>query len=53
MTNARLFGLFRGKLGNVTGNSVAELNSIPCHGTTEGVLDLNLDGSRVDDAFAH
>lgn len=44
MTNAKLFGLFRGKAGDLTGDGVIDLNHIHCHGTTSGELDLSCGG---------
>jgi hypothetical protein len=53
MTNARLFGIFRGTLGNQTGEGdQADLNAIPCHGTVDGVHDLHMDGTQTPDPFA-
>ncbi|BCJ62516.1 HEAT repeat domain-containing protein [Micromonospora endophytica] len=44
MANTVIYGTFRGKLGDVTGNGTLSVNSIPCHGTVNGELDLDLDG---------
>lgn len=52
MTNTRLYGTFRGKIGDVTGDGILDVNTIPCHGTVDGEHDLHCDGSKVDDPFA-
>jgi hypothetical protein len=51
MTNARLFGTFRGKVSDWAGSGRIQLNAIPCHGTVDGEHDLLCDGSEVDDRF--
>lgn len=52
MTNTRLYGTFRGKIGDLTGDGVLDVNTTPCHGTEDGEHDLHCDGSRVEDPFA-
>lgn len=52
MTNVRLYGTFRGKIADHTGNGVLDINTIPCHGTIDGRHDLYADGSCVDDPYA-
>lgn len=52
MTNARLFGTFRGKIADHDGDGQVDVNSIECHGTVNGEHDLRCDGSKADDPFA-
>lgn len=52
LTNARLFGLFRGKIADHDDDGYLDVNSVQCHGTVEGEHDLHCDGSQVDDPFA-
>jgi hypothetical protein len=50
-TNARLYGLFRGKLSDHSGSGIAEMNIVPCHGTVDGEHDLHADGTCLPDPF--
>jgi hypothetical protein len=51
MTNAVLFGTFRGKISDSTGDGLLDVNTIPCHGTVGGEHDLDCDGTRVADPY--
>lgn len=51
MTNGVLYGTFRGKVSDHTGDGSLDINSIPCHSTVAGEHDLYCDGSKVDDPF--
>ncbi|MEM9555985.1 MAG: PBS lyase [Acidobacteriota bacterium] len=51
MTNAVLFGTFRGKISDHTGTGALDINTIPCHGTVDGEHDLHCDGAAVQDPF--
>ena len=51
MTNAVLFGTFRGKLSDHSGDGYLDVNTIPCHGTVDGEHDLHCDGSKVEDPY--
>ncbi|TYB49023.1 HEAT repeat domain-containing protein [Actinomadura chibensis] len=42
--NTVIYGTFRGKLADQTGEGEYHVNTIPCHGTVNGELDLDLDG---------
>lgn len=44
LANTVIYGTFRGKLSDVTGDGTLKVNSIPCHATVDGELDLDLDG---------
>lgn len=44
MANTVLYGTFRGKLGDLNGDGKLNVNLIPCHGTVNAELDLDLDG---------
>lgn len=52
MTNTRLYGTFRGKISDLNDDGHLDLNTIECHGTVDGELDLHCDGSKVDDPYA-
>jgi len=49
MANTAIYGTFRGKLGDLTGSGTLDVNSVPCHGTVNGELDLDLDGIADED----
>lgn len=49
MANTVIYGTFRGKLGDLTGDGKLNVNLIPCHGTINGELDLNCDGIADED----
>ncbi|HEX6292814.1 MAG TPA: HEAT repeat domain-containing protein [Herpetosiphonaceae bacterium] len=49
MANTVIYGTFRGKLGDLNGDGTLDVNLIPCHGTLDGELDLNLDGIADSD----
>jgi hypothetical protein len=51
LTNARLYGIFRGKLSDHTGDGVVDVNTIRCHGTVDGEHDLHCDGTKLADPF--
>jgi hypothetical protein len=51
MTNAKLYGTFRGKSGDYTGAGRMTLNAIKCHGTPDGHVDLHADGTGMPDPF--
>jgi hypothetical protein len=51
MTNAVLFGTFRGKITDHDGDGLLDVNTIPCHGTVDAEHDLHCDGTRVPDPF--
>ena len=51
MTNARLYGIFRGKVSDHTGSGAASVNLVPCHGTLDGEHDLHCDGIKAPDPF--
>lgn len=40
MTNAKLYGTFRGKSGDFTGAGQYTLNAIKCHGRPDGTIDV-------------
>jgi len=52
LTNTYLCGTFRGKIGDLDGDGFADVNLIPCHGTVDGRLDLNLNGRCDRDVYA-
>jgi hypothetical protein len=52
MTNTRLYGTFRSKISDLDDDGYLDINTIKCHGTEDGELDLNCDGTKVDDPFA-
>jgi hypothetical protein len=49
--NTVLYGTFRGKLGDLDGDGQFDVNSIPCHGTVDGLIDLDCDGIADADPF--
>ncbi|MEM7049210.1 MAG: HEAT repeat domain-containing protein [Acidobacteriota bacterium] len=51
MTNAVLFGTFRGKISDHTGDGLRDVNTIPSHCTLDGEHDLYADGTGVPDPF--
>lgn len=51
MTNAVLYGTFRGKVSDHSQDGLLDVNTIPCHGTVDGEHDLHCDGTRVPDPF--
>ncbi|GAA1239357.1 hypothetical protein GCM10009676_25010 [Prauserella halophila] len=46
MTNAKLYGSFRGKAGDYTGSGKYTLNSIKCHGKPDGSIDVVENGAE-------
>lgn len=50
-TNTALHGTFRGKLSDRDGDGILDVNSVRCHGTLKGELDLDCDGVTDDDPF--
>ncbi len=51
LANTVLYGTFRGKLGDLDGDTVLEINTIPCHGTIKGEFDFNCDGVADSDPY--
>jgi hypothetical protein len=51
MTNTFLYGTFKGKLSDLDGDGYLDVNTEPCHGTTDGELDFDLDGIADSDPF--
>lgn len=51
LTNTFLFGSFKGKLSDVDGDGLLDVNTEICHGTAEGELDYFADGSGRGDPF--
>lgn len=47
MTNAKLYGTFRGKSGDFTGAGRYTLNSIKCHGRPDGRIDVVKGGDEL------
>ncbi|MEU4449031.1 HEAT repeat domain-containing protein [Actinosynnema sp. NPDC050801] len=47
MTNAKLYGAFRGKSGDYTGSGRLTLNSIKCHGRPDGTIDVVENGGEL------
>ncbi|HXC68200.1 MAG TPA: HEAT repeat domain-containing protein, partial [Nitrospiraceae bacterium] len=51
LTNTILFGSFKGKLSDLNGDGMLDVNTERCHGTTTGRLDQDLDGLEDADNF--
>ncbi|TCP24468.1 HEAT repeat protein [Scopulibacillus darangshiensis] len=51
LANTIVYGTFRGKSGDFNHEGRINLNSIPCHATEDGLLDLDLDGVADKDPF--
>jgi hypothetical protein len=47
MTNAKLYGMFRGKSGDYTGKGRYTLNAIKCHGRPDGTIDVAENGAEL------
>lgn len=47
MTNAKLYGTFRGKTGDYTGAGRYTLNSVKCHGRPDGKIDVVQGGAEL------
>lgn len=47
MTNAKLYGTFRGKSGDYTGTGRYTLNAIKCHGRPDGTIDVIQNGAEL------
>jgi HEAT repeats len=50
-TNTLLHGTFRGKLADHDHDGRYDINTIPCHATLTGELDLDCDGQRDSDPY--
>jgi hypothetical protein len=51
LTNTFLFGSFKGKLSDLDGDGLLDVNTEICHGTTDGELDYHADGSGRGDPY--
>jgi hypothetical protein len=51
LTNTFLYGSFKGKLSDLDGDGLLDVNTEPCHGNREGKLDYFVDGTLRADPF--
>ncbi|MGJ0535592.1 hypothetical protein [Methylocystis sp.] len=51
LTNTFLSGTFKGKLSDLDGDGLLDVNTERCHGTTDGYLDYYLTGAESADPF--
>jgi hypothetical protein len=51
LTNTLLYGTFKGKLSDLNGDGLIDVNTERCHGTLDGLLDRDLDGIPDADPF--
>lgn len=51
LTNTLLYGTFKGKLSDLDGDGMIDVNTERCHATTDGLLDRDLDGVPDADPF--
>lgn len=53
MTNTKVFGIFRGKPADLSGNGRLSLNGYRAHGDANGTMDFFADGSMAPDPLHH
>ena len=51
LTNTYLFGSFKGKLSDLDGDGLLDVNTEPCHATVAGALDYRIAGHPNPDPF--
>ncbi len=51
MTNTHLFGTFKGKISDLSGDGLLDINTERCHGTVKGELDYALTGTPNPDPY--